>query len=230
MRLALLALLLLAACGRPLTPAERALLAPIHGATLDTAAIRLHANPAIGVFPITYPARPRTTCRERIGPPATTPTVTASTAGLVLFERVLLRPDVARPDWAALDPDPEGGAPALNLAAAMFFVHEMTHVWQWQNRAITGYHPSKAFTEHLATADPYLLDGAAAARFLDHGYEQQATLVEEYLCCATLDPEGARTARLFDLVGQALPLAPPERFPRAVWLPEGGDDPAGLCS
>ena len=231
MRPLLLALLLLlAACGRPLTEAERALLAPIHGDTLDTAPIRLHANPAIGLAPITYPARPRTTCRERIGPPPETDLIETRAAGIVLFQRLFLRPDVTRPDWAALDPDPEGGAPALNLSAAMFFVHEMTHVWQWQNRDVTGYHPRKAVTEHLTLDDPYLLDADATARFLDYGYEQQATLVEEYLCCATLDPDGARTARLHALVGQALPVAPPQSFPRDVWLPEGGDDPATICS
>ncbi|MBM2577860.1 hypothetical protein JQC91_16250 [Jannaschia sp. Os4] len=232
MRLALALLLVLAACGRPLTEAERALLAPIHGPSLDTAPIRIQSSPTVGVFPITYPARPRTTCRERIGPPPKTDVITGRTAGIVLFQRLFLRPDIARPDWAALDPAPEGSdePPALNLAAAMFFVHEMTHVWQWQNRAVTGYHPSKAFSEHLTTDDPYLLDGEGTARFLDYGYEQQATLVEEYLCCATLDPDGARTARLHALVGQALPVAPPRSFPRDVWLPEGGDDPATICS
>ena len=68
----ILTLLATSACTtRPLTRNETALLAPIHGATLDTGRIRIAETPGVGVFPITYDARPRVTCRERIGPPVT---------------------------------------------------------------------------------------------------------------------------------------------------------------
>ncbi|KIT17215.1 hypothetical protein [Jannaschia aquimarina] len=219
----LLLLLVLAACSRPLTEAERALVAPLHGDTLDTAQVRIAANPFVGLFPITFDARPRTTCRERIGPPRRG-RITTSTAGIVLFETLLLNPDYAFPDYAA----PVRGD-ALDLPSAMFFVHEMTHVWQWQNRALTGYHPRLSFREHIAIDDPYLFDDATGADFLDYGFEAQASLVEEYLCCATLDPRGARTGRLYDLLSPVLPVARPQSFPRRVTVP-WALDLDGICS
>lgn len=200
-----------AACAtRTLTSGEAALLAPLHGATLDAGRVRLTEAPIVGAFPITYDARPPVTCRERIAPPQVGRVETRA-AGIALFDRLLLSPAVARPDFAP------AGVP-LDLGAAMFLAHEATHVWQWQNRRITGYSPLAAFAEQLLVDDPYLfaLDGRP---FLDHGYEQQASLVEEYLCCATLDPEGARTARLRDLLAPALPVAPPSTFARTVTLP-----------
>ena len=226
MRPLLLLLALLAACGRPLTPAETAFLAPIHGATLDAARVRLHANPAVGLFPITYDARPRITCREKIAPPATRARITARTAGIVLFERLLLNPVYAFPDFAA--PLPTDRGPALDLGAAMFLAHEMTHVWQWQNRDLTGYHPRRAFAEQVLIDDPYLFE-TDGAPFLSYGYEQQASLVEEYLCCATLDPGGARTARLHAMLRPVLPVAPPDAFPRRV-IVYWGADLDGICS
>ncbi|TFL19664.1 hypothetical protein [Jannaschia formosa] len=218
----LLILLLLTACARPLTEGERALTAPLHGETLNTAPIRIRTQPGIGAFPITYDARPRVTCRERIGPPQQG-RITARTGGIVLFQELLLSPRIAFPDFARTDAEGR-----LDLATAMFFVHEMTHVWQWQNRAITGYHPRKAFTEQILIDDPYLFE-EGDARFLDHGYEVQASLVEEYLCCAVLDPQGARTHRLKNLLRQALPVAEPERITRPAFVPYDRDLD-GICA
>jgi hypothetical protein len=110
----------------------------------------------------------------------------------------------------------------------MFLAHEMTHVWQWQNRGLTGYHPARAFVEQVAVDDPYLFaeDGR---RFLDYGYEQQASLVEEYLCCATLAPEGARTERLRRLLREVMPVAEPAAFARAVRLPDPRAELGDVC-
>ena len=134
-----------------------------------------------------------------------------------------------RPDFAP-GSGPDGGAAPLDLAGAMFFVHEMTHVWQWQNRALTGYHPGRALREQVTIDDPYLFDDAADAPFLSYGYEAQASLVEEYLCCATLDPGGARTGRLFDLLRQVMPVAEPAAFDRPVRLPWEGADVPDICA
>ncbi|CTQ50305.1 hypothetical protein [Jannaschia donghaensis] len=220
---ALFLVFLLTACTRPLTPAETALVAPLHGPTLNTAAVRLTKAPIVGAFPITYDARPRTTCRERIGPPLTG-RITVPTAGIALFNRLFLSTPVHLPDYAA--PLPDG---RLDLPAAMFLVHELTHVWQWQNRAVTGYHPAKAFTEQVVLDDPYLFDADTVKPFLDQGYEVQATLVEEYLCCATLDPDGGRTDRLKSMLRQVMPVAEPQDFARDVWVPYTEDLP-GICS
>jgi hypothetical protein len=223
MRIALLLLLLvLAACARPLTRDEVALTAPLHGTTLDTRRVSIQTQPGLGAFPITFDARPRTTCRERIGPPQTG-RITARTGGIVLFERLLLSPEMTVRNFARFDRDGR-----LDLAAAMFFVHEMTHVWQWQNRDLTGYHPSRAFIEQITIDDPYLF-AESDARFLDHGYEVQASLVEEYLCCAVLDPEGARTHRLKRLLRQALPVAEPRYITRPAFVPYDRDLD-GICS
>ena len=110
----------------------------------------------------------------------------------------------------------------------MYLVHEMTHVWQWQNRRSTGYHPARAFAEQALIDDPYLFEDEPGRRFLDYGFEAQASLVEEYLCCATLDADGARTVRLRDLLRQVMPVADPEAFPRRVVVP-WGRDLRGLC-
>ncbi|MGR3485687.1 MAG: hypothetical protein ACU0BF_10115 [Paracoccaceae bacterium] len=212
-------LLLLTACtSRPLTPAEVDLVAGIHGPSLNVAPVRITDAPVVGMTVREFPRRPRTTCRERMLPVDDAPTFQARTAGVVIEETAYMRPEYALPDYAA---DTAAGAPSL--PAIMFFVHEMTHVWQWQNRAVTGYSPARAATEHVGPQDPYLFDDASGRRFLDYPFEQQASLVEEYLCCAIVDPGGARTARLRALVGQALPLT---RVPDAAALP--WDRPADL--
>lgn len=221
---ALAAALALAACGRALTGAETELAASLFGPTLDPAPVRLVSNGLVGATFRTYPVRPRLTCRERIAPPRPGPTYTARPGAIALWHRVQFRPDVYLTDYTARR---EGH---MNLAAAMFLAHELTHVWQWQNRALTGYTPWRAATEHLGADDPYLFETAAGADFLAFGYEQQAGMVEEYLCCRTLDPQGARTGRLHALLAVHLPLRPLPARAQTVWLPRGGDDPRGICS
>ena len=194
--------LILAACGRPLTEAERAYMSEIQGPTFNPGPVRIVQNPLVGLFTQTYPTRPPTTCRERIFPPPETATVSGQTAGIVFFNTLHLREDVVLPDYTRLNDGTRG------LVAAMFFAHEMTHVWQWQNRAVTNYHPFRAFWEHATIEDPYLFSNEDPRPFLSYGYEQQASLVEEYVCCRALDPTGARTARLEALIGQVMPVTP----------------------
>ncbi len=224
MRFAFLFVLILAACtSRPLTEAETDFLQPIHGGTLDTGRIRITETPVVGIFPITFDARPRVTCRERIGPPREG-RITARAGGIVLFNRLFTAPSITLPDYTFETADGE-----LNLALAMFFVHEATHIWQWQNRKLTGYHPARAFSEQVMIDDPYLFEPGDPRPFLEYGFEVQASLVEEYLCCATLDPEGARTERLHRLLSPVLPVAEPRIFARPVRVPYEEDLP-GICS
>jgi hypothetical protein len=224
--LAILSLLAVASCGRTLTPAERDFMLGLQGETFDPGPVRIARNRLIGISERTYPARPRTTCRERILPPPDGPTLTSSTTGITLFQHLQTSPGFYRDDYVAR---PDGG---LNLLAAMFFAHEMTHVWQWQNRGVTGYHPFRAFAEHRGAKDPYLFDSDSRQRFLDYGYEQQASLVEEYVCCRALDPGGNRTQRLERLLRQSMPLAP--RLDRldglAILVPWDGVERRGICS
>ena len=221
----LLLLALLAACGRPLSEAERAFMAEIQPG-LETNRIRMVENPLIGLRIHTRPARPRTTCREMILPPDSGPTVQTRTAGAVLFQTVMVAPDYYLDDYVSDYPD------RINLIAAMYFTHEMTHIWQWQNRELTGYHPLRGAAEHQVSDDPYLFDPEAQRSFLEYGYEQQASLVGEYVCCAALDPEGARTARLERMLGQVMDLTPvAQRADRPdVLLPWQDAELEGICS
>ena len=216
-------MLLLTACGRELAEGERALAEGLFGETLDTAPVRVVENGFVGTVSRVYPTRPRTTCRERILPPDDSPTFTARAAGMVLWNHIHIRPDIMRADYAR---NPDG---SMGLVAAMFIAHEMTHVWQWQNRQLTGYSPMRGGAEHFQGADPYLFDAEANARFLDYGYEQQASLVEEYICCRALDPTGARTARLERLLNPVMPVAGLS-LPDDVVLPWPEGDFRGICS
>ena len=216
-----LALILLAACGRPLTPAETDLAARMFGPSLDTAPVRFVENGFIGMRSHLYPTRPRTTCRERLLPPAQSTHERGRAAGLVLGTRIQVRPDVLRADFARA----EDGT--MSLGQAMYLVHELTHVWQWQNRERTGYSLWRVGREHSQSDDPYLFDPEGEQSFLDYGYEQQASLVEEYVCCQALDPEGARTGRLRALLSQV--MEPGDLPDVAVSVPWAGVETRGIC-
>lgn len=226
MRFVTLCLLTLAGCGRALTGGEEALVAELMGPTLDTGEVRMLEAGFIGLTTQTYPARPRVTCREKIAPPPRGPTVQVRTAGAVLFDHVLSAPDWTLPDYLPGYPD------RINLVAAMYFTHEMAHIWQWQNREITGYHPLRGAAEHRGGADPYLFDPEDRTPFLDLGYEQQASLVEEYVCCRTLDPTGARTQRIWERLSAVMPVAPPGTAPRPIAVSglHEETDIDGICS
>ncbi|MEL6914257.1 MAG: hypothetical protein AAFP13_07125 [Pseudomonadota bacterium] len=214
-------LFLLAACGRPLTGNEEAVVGDLFGPSLDASRIRLVGDAPLRSFTVNLPPRPRVTCQEQIVP-VRTGTIRVTPAGLVAFNTLFLSEGWSVDDFAPAYPE------AVSLYDVMLFVHEMTHVWQWQNRAVTGYHPLKAAAEHLASDDPYLFDPATTEPFLSYGYEQQATLVEEYVCCAFLDPEGGRTARLKALISEHIPVG---GLPRSEVFIGWPDAPrAGLCS
>lgn len=215
----------LAGCSaRPLDPAERRFAADLHGPALRTEAVRVHRGALIGGIPMTRPPRPQIACRERIYPPEQGPEVRTSVAGFVLGNRVF----VARPFWR--DDYLDGYPEKLPLARAMFLAHELTHVWQWQQRERTGYAPWKAAGEHAVSEDPYLFDLDADRRFLDFAYEQQAALVEEFVCCRALDPEGARTVRLYELLRPEFPQLARRDRAQSVTLPWSDAHLPGICS
>lgn len=219
-----LLLLALAACGRPLTPAETAFAARLHGAELDASRVRLVDGAPVSAVTFRRKARPRVTCRERILPPLKGEFVTTKPAAVTLFNTVLFDSDWYTEDYL-------GGFPErMNLVAAMLFGHEMTHVWQWQNRKRTGYSPLRAAAEHGDSPDPYLFDLDGAPDFLDYGYEQQGAIVEEYICCRALAPEAARTRRLHAMLRGAFPVSDlPQSRESAVLLPWKGAQVEGIC-
>jgi hypothetical protein len=226
MRILLLALLFLAACGRPLTEQERAFAYDIHGETLNYSSVRLHDGAPTRAVTFNRKPRPRTTCRELIFPPLPPEetVVTTKPAAVALYNTVLFDKDWYLEDYLPDYPDRVG------LVAAMLFAHELTHVWQWQNRKTTGYSPLRAALEHSGSDDPYLFE-LEDRKFLDFGYEQQGSIVEEFVCCRALQPQGARTERLHSLISQVMPVA---RLPQSpaynVGLPWDGVELAAICN
>ncbi|WP_146586813.1 hypothetical protein [Puniceibacterium confluentis] len=225
MRFLLLLFLVLAACGRPLTPLERSYVHALQGDQTDTGRVRLIDGHPGAAITFKRPVRPRLTCSERIWPPSRGETVTVQPGGMVLFNHMLLRDDLYREDFLSRYPE------EIDLADAMLLAHEMTHVWQWQNRARTGYSPLKAASEHSNNPDPYLFAEDTTVRFLDHGYEQQGAIVEEYVCCALLDADAPRTERLHNLIAAAMPMSRLDKVLKhnAVRIPWSGAEIEGIC-
>ncbi len=215
----------LVACGRPMTPNEIQFARTLHGDQLDIEQVRLHDGAPTKAVTFRRKARPRTTCRERIAPPPTTEIVTAKPAAVALWNTVLFDKDWFLDDYLPDYPDTVG------LVAAMLLAHELTHVWQWQNRGRTGYSPLRAASEHQSGTDPYLFDIKEDPKFLDFGFEQQGGIVEEFVCCRFLDPTAPRTARLHALISQEMPVAPlPQSREHNVRLPWDGVEVKGICS
>ena len=217
-------LIVLTACGRPMTETEEAYAATIMGDTLDTSKVRLVEGAPIRAVTFRRPPRPRTTCRERILPPITDEVITSKPAAVALFNNILFDKDWYLDDYLPEYPDQVG------LVAAMLLAHELTHVWQWQNRDRTGYSPLRAAFEHEGGRDPYLFDLSHVPKFTDFGFEQQGAIMEEYVCCRALDPTAPRTARLHALLAQEMPVSPlPQSRAYAVGLPWDGVQIAGIC-
>ncbi|MFY0681285.1 MAG: hypothetical protein JXR13_11975 [Thalassovita sp.] len=192
--------LFLMACGRPLTPNEVQFARSLYGEELNPKPVRLVNGHFARSLTLEYAARPRVTCQERILPPLKEATYTTSPGAIAVYTRVFFRKDLHRPDFA------REYSVGTDLYDLMLFAHEMAHVWQWQNRQRTGYTPLKAASEHTTTADPYLFDINSAPDFLSYPYEQQAAIVEEFVCCRALAPQAARTARLHKMLSVAMPV------------------------
>lgn len=220
----LLILTIVASCGRPLTEAETAFAASIHGDALDVKRVRLVDGAPTRAVTFRRKARPRTTCRELILPPAKDEIVTGKPAAVALFTHVLFDKD-----WYLDDYVPEYPT-EINLIAAMLLAHELTHVWQWQNRKVTGYSPLKAASEHQFSDDPYLFDISTERSFFEFGFEQQGSIVEEFVCCRALAPQAPRTKRLHALIAKAMPVADlPQSRAHNVRLPWDGVELNGIC-
>jgi hypothetical protein len=218
-------LLALSACAdRALTPAERAFTESVLGPAIEAGNVRIVKGSVSGLMKTEIPVRPRTTCREMIQRPRTEP-APGSYAAMALGERVFYMRDVFRDDFLAAYPE------SMDLQQAMRLAHEMTHVWQWQRRDLTGYHPLRAGFEHVEKDDPYLLEIASGKPFLSYAFEQQGVIVEEFVCCRALDPDGARTAELHRLVAEVFPAATRRETTPAegIRLPWAGARTEGIC-
>ncbi len=197
--------LLLGGCTRALTPDERAFAADLLGPGLDPDKVRVAHGMGFVVPPATPKRVPRSlpvdspphegTC-DRIAPqpPSGPPPAWA------LYNRVHLVAELYQPDLAMGWPDYALYPEALVMA------HELVHVWQWQNRRRTGYHPVRAALESLVNLDPYFYASRETSAFLTYGYEQQAALVEDYLCYALYDPANKRRRDLRVILSPHFPV------------------------
>ncbi|SPJ28646.1 hypothetical protein [Falsiruegeria mediterranea] len=221
---AFLLLLLLASCGRPLTPTEMSFVSSIHGEDLNLKRVRLVKGAPVGSVTFKRTPRPRVACRERILPPVKEEIVTTSPAAVALFNKVYFTKNWYVDDYLPTYPE------RLYLVEAMLLAHELTHVWQWQNRERTGYHPLLAAAEHTRSDDPYLFDLNGAPDFLSYGYEQQGAIVEEYVCCRALAPDAPRTQRLHNMLIDAFPVSDlPQSRQHDVYLPWKKAELSGIC-
>ena len=220
-----LALIILGGCGRPPGDDETDFAAMLFGEALDADRVRMVEGAPVASVTFKRQKRPRLACRERILPEPTTDIVTASPAAVSLWNRIFF----AR-DWY-LDDYLDGYPKQINLTAAMLYVHEMTHVWQWQNRDLTGYSPLRAAAEHGGNPDPYLFDVETSADFLSFGFEQQGAIMEEYICCRALAPQSERTQRLHAMLTAVMPVRdlPQQGREWDVWLPWDGVEVKGIC-
>lgn len=207
-----------------MTENEAAFARMLHGDTLDISQVRIVDGAPTRAVTFRREPRPRTTCRERILPPATSEIVTSKPAAVAFYNHLLFDKKWYLDDYLPDYPD------RIGLIAAMLFAHEVTHAWQWQNRRETGYSPWRAAFEHRGTSDPYLFNLERAPAFNDFGFEQQGAIVEEYVCCRALDPTAPRTARLHTLLAEVMPVQPlPQSRAFAVGLPWDGVKIEGIC-
>lgn len=196
----------LAACARPLTENERRFASDVIGPSLDVDKVRIARGftplPAASkvrdrsdLYPI-IPENQITGLCERSAPePRTGPPPGWALWNRVHFSREFYRDDIAL-DWPN----------AARFPQALVLAHELIHVWQWQHRRTTGYRPTRAALESMMNMDPYFYEPDPEATFLKFGYEQQAALMEDYLCHALYDPAAPRRAELRPLLAPYFPL------------------------
>ncbi|MEL7114654.1 MAG: hypothetical protein AAGP08_03545 [Pseudomonadota bacterium] len=163
----------------------------IFGDSLDADQVRVKSG-FRGAPPVTDPPLPakraveprpgacdRTAPTPREGPPP----------AWALYNTVHFSKDFYRNDHAP------GWPGDILLPQSFIMAHELVHVWQWQNRATTGYRPVKAGLESVLNMDPYFYVPDEGAGFLEYGFEQQASLLEDYMCYAVFDPANPRRAK-----------------------------------
>ncbi len=204
--LAALCALALSACARPLTQNERRFAADTLGPSLNVDAVRIARGfspmPPARQMPDTsdlFPVIPenqvsglcdRTAPEPRTGPPP----------GWALWNRLHMSREFYRADLALDWPK------SARFPQALVLAHELVHVWQWQQRRVTGYRPARAAFESFVNMDPYFYVPDADASFLKFGFEQQAALLEDYVCYALYDPAAPRRAELRPLLAPYFPV------------------------
>ncbi len=202
MRLLLSLLLVLAACSRPLTEVEIQFATDLFGDTLNVEKVRVAHGLGLTPPPRLVPSSVRKlrgtehACVRVPQPGGAQPAQAFALRNGVFFSSALYSSDMAL-TW------PRG----LRFPQALIFAHELTHVWQWQNRAMTGYSPWRAIRESLRLSDPYFSANGEAPVFFQFGFEQQAAIVEDFVCFTIANPSHPRRTELRALLAPILPVA-----------------------
>ena len=203
-------LVLLAGCSRPLTSVETEFANDLFGPSLDTSKVRV--TQGLGIAPLyrTVPKAEATivtgTDKACIRTPS--PTRSANPPQAFAFKnRLHFGTGLYSSDMALVWPE------YLRFPQAIILAHELTHAWQWQNREKTGYTPWRAVRESLLKVDPYFSNPDDAPTFLLFGYEQQAAIVEDYVCFAVANPNHPRRFELREILQPVLPM---DRFDAAI--------------
>lgn len=197
--LSLFCLLVFSGCSRPLTDAERTFANDLFGPSLDTSKVRVTYD--VGITPLyqTVPTNLRlvvpteNACVRTPQPFGAQPPQAFALGNRLHFASELYSSDMLL-QW------PE----RMRVPHAIIFAHELVHAWQWQNRAQTRYHPLRAVAESLSLADPYFSEGNA--EFFSYGYEQQAAIVEDYVCFTFANPTHPRRQELREILEPVLPI------------------------
>lgn len=186
-------LLVLTGCGRPLSEAEGAFVTGLLGPGLEVDRMRVASTgpalPDAAAAPRLFVPLDQITCEV---PPETR--VVRPPAAAVLFNTMWITPPLNFANLMVGWPD------QIPLARAILLAHEATHVWQWQNRAMTGYSPLAAASENIRMRDPYAYELETGKGFLDYGYEQQARMVGDYVCEVIKNPRSAKSRALMEIL------------------------------
>ncbi len=204
--LALLALAALAACARPLTPSETLVARSLFGESLDTSAVTVTAG--IGALPLPQ-------ARSRAGPEIgeareapddlcvrkrSTRRYWTWPAAFVLRDEIFFSYDFYLADSFRGFPE------SVPYPTALIMAHELVHVWQWQNRARTGYTVRGSAGETVENVDPYWFAVDRDAEFLTYGYEQQGAIMQDFVCYALFDSQDPKLDELAAILRPVLPV------------------------
>lgn len=206
------ALLVLAACARPLTQNETYFAQQLFGDTLDTEEIEVLAGVGILPLPRSYPALADPFEEVAAPPPPRKPPEDLCVrrpsprrgwrwpAAFVLEDHIYFSFDYYAEDAF------EGLPDTVPFPASILMAHELVHIWQWQHRATTQYTSLAAANESLESRDPYFWVPEAGREFLSYGYEQQAAMVQDFVCYALFDPEDPVMDELAGVLRPVLPV------------------------
>jgi hypothetical protein len=204
---ALAMLALLAACARPLTPNETRAAEALFGDTLDAETVTVRAG--VGLLPLPREPKPDPDAEApaAIKPPPGlcdrkqgTRRVWRWPAAFVLQNEVFFSYDFYPHDAF------RGFPRSAPYPASVIMAHELVHVWQWQNRAHTGYTPTRAAGETVANIDPYWFNVDRTAEFFSLGYEQQGAMVQDFVCYAMFDSNIPKVEELASILRPVLPV------------------------